>query len=271
MSEDHVTKLAEWLSAQARAGVRVAGVNGAQGSGKSTLCERLGEALGATGLRVVTLALDDLYLGRTARERLAREVHPLLRTRGVPGTHEVNLGLRLLDGLRALKAGETLAMPRFVKVLDDRAPQEAWPLVTGPVDLVLFEGWCVATPPQAEAELAEPVNVLEAREDADGRWRRWVNQQLAGAYAPLFACIERLIYLKAPDFEAIHRWRLQQERGNAAAAPQARPMDANDLRRFIQHYERLTRHAMRVLPGRADLTVELGPEHEWAGLHWRPS
>jgi D-glycerate 3-kinase len=179
----------------------------------------------------------------------------------VPGTHDVELLSRTLDRLRHLETGRTLRLPRFVKAQDDRAPDEGGEPVAGPVDVVLFEGWCVGTPPQRAADLAEPINRLEADEDRDGRWRRHVNAQLAGPYARVFEGLDHLVFLQAPAFEVVHRWRLEQEAGNAKAAPgSAHVMDADALERFIAHYERLTRHALETLPSRADVVFELDAE-----------
>ncbi|HZR37905.1 MAG TPA: hypothetical protein VFA75_21215 [Nevskia sp.] len=262
-------QLADWLSRQRQAGARVIGLNGAQGSGKSTLAAQLQALLRQRhGLRAVVLALDDLYLPRAERERLARQVHPLLRTRGVPGTHEVALGINLLEEL-AVSTGP-VRVPSFVKAIDDRAPETAWHCVPAPADLVLFEGWCVATPAQDEAALRQPLNELEAREDADCRWRRWVNEQLATAYPPLFRRIDRTVFLQAPDFDSIFRWRMQQEAQNVrTAGGGAAAMDPAALRRFIQHYERLTRHALEVMPAGADAVITLGAKHEWRELQLR--
>src|SRR4051812_37808865 len=68
------------------------GICGSQGSGKTTACEYVARTLSASGVRVAILSIDDLYLPRAAREDLARRVHPMLLTRGVPGTHEPSLG-----------------------------------------------------------------------------------------------------------------------------------------------------------------------------------
>ena len=283
-SEQHYLLLAQWLAAEKPASPQVVAINGAQGSGKSTLALRLRELLGEQhGRRAVVLSIDDIYLPRLERERLAQDIHPLLRTRGAPGTHDVELGLRLLDQLRGLgsathpssrHSGETVRMPRFIKAIDDRAPESQWTVMQGPVDMILFEGWCVGTPPQSEAELRQPVNELEAREDADGAWRRYVNEQLATIYPRLFSRIDRTIFLQAPGFDSIYRWRLEQEDKNAAAADAAsradsRVMGPDALRRFIQHYERLTRHALKVMPERADVVMRLGPGHEVLATHFR--
>jgi pantothenate kinase-related protein Tda10 len=76
-------------AAAAHARPLVVGLTGPQGSGKSTLAARLPDLLAAAGLNAGVLALDDLYLTKAERQRLAADVHPLFATRGVPGTHDV--------------------------------------------------------------------------------------------------------------------------------------------------------------------------------------
>lgn len=270
----HDLALARWIAAQSAPGrALVVGLNGAQGSGKSTLADLLRHLLErALARRTVVLSLDDFYLTRAQRTRLAARVHPLLATRGVPGTHDIALAQQTLARLRALRPGAHLAVPRFVKARDDRVPRRQWPAVTGPVDIVLFEGWCVGTPPQSEAELATPVNALEAHEDRDGRWRACINAQLATTYAALFAQLDRLVFLQAPGFEVVHGWRLEQEAGNAAAiAAPSRAMTPEQVRHFVSHYERLTRHALRVLPDRADSVLALDAQRRVVSARYRPT
>src|SRR5215469_14478781 len=127
----------------------VAGLCGSQGSGKSTMAAFLKALLEAEGLKAAILSLDDLYLTLPERERLSVEVHPLLKTRGVPGTHDVGLGHALIDVLT--EGSAEVSMPRFDKAEDTRAPAETWPRVASPVDVILFEGWCFGAIPQAEA------------------------------------------------------------------------------------------------------------------------
>jgi D-glycerate 3-kinase len=233
----------------------VIGLCGAQGSGKSTLAAALADRLSAAGHRTAILALDDLYLPAADRAALAATVHPLLRVRGVPGTHDVEWGRILLDRLG--EAGP-VALPRFDKATDDRAASAT---VEGPFDVILFEGWCVGAAPQTADDLARPVNALETEADTGGVWRRHVNAALAGPYRALFARIDRLILLAVPGFEVVHRWRLQQEEELRGRKPDAASlMDAAAVAAFIQHYERLTRHILTELPGRADLTLYLDPD-----------
>ncbi len=238
-------------------GLLTIGLCGAQGSGKSTLVAALTQRLGVAGLRVATLSLDDLYLSRAERQRLAREVHPLFATRGVPGTHDVALGLATIA---ALARGEPAALPRFDKGSDDRQPEPDWPLAPAGCQVLLLEGWCLGAAPQPAADLALPVNALEAAEDADGIWRSYANAALAGPYRRLFAAIDRLILLAAPDWQVVAKWREQQESELRMSAPGA--MSPAEVTRFIQHYERLTRWILAEMPERADLTVRLGLNRE---------
>jgi D-glycerate 3-kinase len=251
--------LAARIAAVAMGPAFVVGICGPQGCGKSTAVLVVGRLLEQQGLRVATLSLDDLYLPIEDREALARDVHPLLRTRGVPGTHDVALGLAVLDSLA--RDGET-AIPRFDKAVDTRAPVEAWSTVEGPVDVVLFEGWCVGARPEPEAALCEPVNALEREQDRDGAWRTHVNAALAGSYRALFARLDLLVQFVAPDFETVLAWRQEQERklrGRQAAAGRGRgrAMDDTEVAAFVQHYERLTRHIAHEMPARADLVIRL--------------
>lgn len=237
----------------------VLGLCGAQGSGKSTLSEALARRLNGRGLNTAILSLDDLYLSRAARARRAREVHPLFVTRGVPGTHDVGLGVGLLD---AVKAGKGVVLPRFDKSIDELEPQDRWERVGGPVDVLIFEGWCVGARAQPKAALADPVNALEAECDPDSVWRRTVNAALAEDYAALFARIDRLVMLAAPGFEVVERWRTQQEhdlrrRLDVSGEEGARVMSDAEISTFVQHYERLTRHILADMPDHADLVLRI--------------
>jgi D-glycerate 3-kinase len=273
------TLLGAILEARARRGRGlVVGLCGPQGSGKSTMAHELHALLHRLGgLSVARLSLDDLYLSGAARARLAATVHPLLRTRGVPGTHDVARGVELLEGLPVAAPGAHTLLPRFDKSLDEPRERALEEVFTGPADVVLFEGWCVGARPEPAASLLEPVNELERSADADGRWRRYVNAQLAGPYQALFAPLELLIMLRAPCFEQVYAWRAQQEHelaarlkaegSAAAAAGRARAMSDEELRAFVMHYERLTRHMDAEMPRRANFVLELDAQRHVCALH----
>lgn len=240
----------------------IIGINGAQGSGKSTVCAFLEALLGARQLRAVTLSMDDLYLTRAERMALADKVHPLFATRGVPGTHAPGLGLTIIEHVRA---GRSFDMPRFDKATDDRS--NTTETITGPVDVLLIEGWCLACRAQADEELLDPVNELERDEDPDGVWRAVVNLWLRGDYRVLFDQLDLLVMLKVADFGAVRRNRALQEAKLRARDPAASGlMDEAALERFCQHYERLTLHMLEDLPRRADYLFEIGPDQVPLGL-----
>jgi D-glycerate 3-kinase len=234
----------------------IIGINGAQGSGKSTVCRFLhASLLPEQGLLAAVVALDDLYLPLQAREQMARDIHPLFRTRGVPGTHDVDVGIALLEDM---VAGRNTLIPRFSKALDDRLPQADWTRHAGKVDIVLFEGWCVGARAQAAASLGQPLNALEAQEDPDGLWRRHVNIALETCYARWFSLIDHLVMLKPPSFDHVLSNRLLQERKLRAIAPDAPGiMDDGAVARFVSHYERVTRHMFANLPDHVDLLYQL--------------
>ena len=241
------------------------GLAGAQGSGKSTMAARLRVLLEARGLRAAVLSLDDFYLTRAERAALGRDVHPLLATRGVPGTHDVALACRTLDAL--LSGSAPVASPRFDKTTDDRAPPHDGPTHGTPADVVVLEGWCVGARPVPEHRLETPVNTLERDEDADGSWRRHVNAALRRDYPRLFDGLRLIVLLRSPGFEAVHGWRMQQERGLGWSPGQGgRMMDDATLRRFIAHYECLTRWMLEDEP--ADLVLDIAMDRR--PVRWRP-
>ena len=253
----------ERLDADGVTDAYVLGINGAQGTGKSTLADLLAEVLEQKhGYRVVVLSIDDIYKTRAEREAMASDVHPMFATRGVPGTHDVELGIRTIDALHALKPGDTLRVPRFDKSVDDRSPESEWSVVEGPVDVVIFEGWCVGSRAVADEELDKPVNALESERDPDGDWRRAVNDALATDYRRLFALLNGLLFLKAPDFDCVYRWRLEQEHKLRDKAGDASGVMTDDeVATFIQYYERITRDNLARLDDAAGAVIELAPDH----------
>lgn len=227
------------------------GVAGAQGSGKSYHCR----AYAAAHPRVAHFSLDDVYL--TKAERIWRAdnisgfsavrdrdgkfdvrhverpvLERMLLTRGPPGTHDLGLAKRTIA---RLSEPGTTPLPRFDKAADDRAPEAEWPLFLGPAEAILVDGWCMgATPPSP----SEPLNEVE-RDDVEGIWRRETERQLTKNYAPFFASFDAIVYLQAPSWEIVRRWRGQQEEETLGRA--LTPEEDAALDRFVMHYERITR------------------------------
>lgn len=261
--------LATWLRDKLGSKPFVLGINGTQGSGKSTLADFIKQYLeNFHSLNVASLSIDDIYLTRAEREQLAEQVHPLLKTRGAPGTHDIAMGAAVIESLKKLGKGEKLPIPRFDKSSDDRFQDRFWDSCTGPVDLIIFEGWCVGSIAASPDTLIEPQNKLESEEDPDGRWRTYANQQLFQNYPKLFDMIDALVLLKAPSFECVYEWRLEQERKLADSLAAVTGNDVSgimsdeEIARFIQHYERITRNNIEQLPEHADVVLELSEDRQ---------
>ena len=244
-----------WAAAEPRP--RSIGLGGGQGVGKSTLTRVLVAACEHVGLRAAALALDDFYLTKRERRRLAERVHPLFETRGPPGTHDV---ARLRAAADALLGGSTPAVvPVFDKGSDDRSGERE---LSGPFDLVIIEGWCVGARVLEATSLETPINELERTNDAEGRWRHAVNEALAREFEPLADALDELVFLQVPSLDAVRRWRLEQE----GERPVGQRMTAEDVDRFVMHYERVSLAMLAELPGRADVVVELDEAHRVRGV-----
>jgi len=250
----------------------VVGVHGAQGTGKSTLALFMRELLSRHWkCPTASFSLDDIYLTRAERRELAEQVHPLLLTRGVPGTHDLELGLRVIDQLRSAQPGDETAIPAFDKSIDDRAPVDNWPIFKGRPAVILLEGWCVGARAQSKEALTASVNLLEDQEDAEGVWRTYVNQCLSTTYKDFFSQLDSLIMLKAPSMESVLEWRTLQEnklaermRAVAASDDRSQPlrvMSDDEIARFIMHYERITRASLAEMPARAEVVIGVSESH----------
>ena len=249
-------------------GPLLVGLTGTQGSGKSTAAAVLGSLLRASGLATAVLSIDDFYLTHAERLQLGEQIHTLLRTRGVPGTHDVKLAQATL---KSLQGNAAVALPAFDKSVDDRRPQTDWPLFSAPAAVTILEGWCVGARAQTPESLAEPINSLERDEDAQALWRTHVNKALSGRYRSLFGMLNAQVMLQAPSFDVVYDWRLEQEhklrsRIQTEGGDLSRVMDDAAIARFIAHYERITRHLLDEMPARADILVTLDAARKPTGL-----
>ena len=240
----------------------IIGINGCQGSGKSTLADYLCTVVAEKyHLATVALSLDDFYLTKAERIELARKIHPLLAQRGVPGTHDVNLAI---DTISSLASGNKALITRFDKSMDDRVPEANSETITGHIGLIVIEGWCFGAKSQAPNSLIEPVNHLERSEDPDGVYRDYVNTALATQYPQLFELVDSTAMLRAPSFKTVFEWRLEQEQKlieklqlTKTALASLSTMSDQEIRRFIQNFQRITEHCLEEMPTRVDHLFQL--------------
>ena len=245
---------------------QIIGINGCQGSGKSTLadylCTVVAERLEVT---TVSLSLDDFYLTKSERIQLGSTVHPLLETRGVPGTHDVQLAI---DCIKSLVAGKKTVITRFDKSIDDRAAAESLKTIKGKLGLIVIEGWCLGAKPENAEQLSQPINNLEEQDDRDAIWRNYVNDAIRDNYQPLFNLADQLIMLQAPSFDSVYHWRLEQEQKmvkrleKEGIANRSGVMSKQQILRFISYFQRVTENILNEMPQRADHLFKLGKSRE---------
>jgi D-glycerate 3-kinase len=210
------------------------GVSGAQGSGKTTACQQLVHA----NPRYANFSIDDVYLDAQQRAELAARTHPLFVTRGPPGTHDITLARDTIAALMTATADSETPIPRFDKIADKMKPRGEWPVFKGRPEAILIDAWCLGALPVPPSP---PLNAVE-EEDANGRWREIQNEYLRTSYADWFAAFDAIVYLQAPSWDIVRRWRGQQE-----VTLRGRPLTPDEeawIDRFVQHYERITRSMM---------------------------
>lgn len=250
----------------------IVGIQGSQGSGKTTFAHFIKLiAESQFGKRCVSMSLDDFYRTRAERKHLSERVHPLLNTRGVPGTHDTELLAMTLSSLETLSDGDQVAIPVFDKALDNRADRNNWQTIYERPDIIVLEGWCVGVSAQEPSLLESSVNELERVEDSQGVWRRYVNSQITEYYQDIYNRLDCLAVLKAPSFDQVYQWRLKQETKLIAqlkvkGASTEKTMNPEQVKRFISYYQRLTEHALENLPEQTTWLLKLMPNQTIAEL-----
>ena len=230
----------------------IIGIAGSNGSGKSTLAYLLALLLEHHGINSINLSIDDFYLTQSERNHLANTIHPLLKTRSA-GTIDATLLFNTLSSLKQASTSSTL-VPQFSKVTDDQLPKQQWQTVQLPVDVILFEGFCLKAQPQTENELLEPINTLEAEQDPELIWRNHVNQSLHDLQTS-FNLIHHLIYLSVDHFDNVINNRYQTEKTLQKQSTNHQPLSKQSIVDFLMHHERVFNNQHKHLPKIADLTI----------------
>ena len=255
--------LAKWIYAiyQKEKKIMIFGLSGGQGAGKSTITEILKLILKTKyGLKLCVFSIDDFYKTKIERIKMSKKVHPLFLTRGVPGTHDLTLLNKTFKNLTKKNFKPTL-IPRFDKSIDDRCKKSRWIKVNKRPDIIIFEGWCIGARHQKNLDLKRSLNFIERKYDEKLEWRKKVNYELKKKYSKIFNKIDRLVYLKAPSFDHIFKWRFLQEQKMKLTSKNKKTMSKSDIREFIMFYERITRQMMKDFKKISDLTIFLDKNH----------
>ena len=243
--------------------VRIIGLSGGQGAGKSTITQIIKIILETKyNLRVVYFSIDDFYKKKSERIKMSKKIHPLFKTRGVPGTHDVGLIKKIFTNL-IKKKFKPLAIPIFDKSKDDRLPKKKWQKIKKQPEIIIFEGWCVGAKPQRKKYLKKPINILEKKQDANLIWRSRVNYELQNEYTSIFNKINRLIFLRVPSFECVYKWRLLQEKKLQLTSKGKKIMSPTQVKNFIMYYERTTKQMLVGLTKKAYAVLYLDKKHRF--------
>ena len=266
MIKSFLIPLCFWISKKAnKEKPYFVGLAGGQGTGKTTISSLIKIILTKYfKLKVFRISIDDFYKTRKERLKLSKRLHPMLLTRGVPGTHNINMMLNFFKKSKSKKF-KRLKLPTFDKAIDDRSKKDKWYDLREKPDVIIFEGWCVGARSEKNVTLKKTINSMEKFDDQKQIWRKYVNQQLKTKYKNLYSQLNCLIYLKAKNFKLLQKWRLKQERKlwlkNKKSA-KLKIMDKADVIRFMQTYQRITQNMFKNMPKYASIIFNLNSNHQ---------
>ena len=266
MIKSFLVPLCFWINSKAdKKKPYFVGLAGGQGTGKTTTSSLIKIILSKYfNLNVFNISIDDFYKTRKERISLSKRVHPMLLTRGVPGTHDIDMMLNFFKKSK-IKKFKRLKLPTFNKAIDDRFSKKHWYDLKKKPDVIIFEGWCVGAKSETNNTLRKAINLMEKTKDQNQTWRKYVNDQLKTKYKKLYSQLNCLIYLKAKNFSLLQKWRLKQERKlwiKSKKNSNTKIMSKADVLSFMQTYQRVTQNMFRYMPKYASIIINLNSDHQ---------
>jgi D-glycerate 3-kinase len=252
--DDYYLPVAEWILAALNRNAKrpyFLGISGPQGSGKSTLADALTAAFRKTGIRTVHVSTDDFYLTREEQIAVAKAHpgNPLFEVRGFAGTHDVELGARVLE---SLAKKHPTKIPTYDKSAHDgkgdRAPESKWQLAENP-ELVIFEGWFLGFHQLLEKQLDRE---LRASNEKLADYTRWTK------------ALDAFVLLQSSDLDFIVKWRVDSEaqRRNKGEKTMSEADARAYIERFIPVYREYVPELAKNPPGSEFLRVMLGENRQ---------
>jgi len=250
----------------------IIGLAGGQGTGKTTITSIITIILKKYfKLDVFKISIDDFYKTRKQRALLSKNKHSLLMTRGVPGTHDIDIMLNFFKKIK-VKNFKILKLPKFNKGVDDRCKQSLWYKIQSKPDVVILEGWCVGARSQNSKELKKPVNSLEKTHDQNFKWRQYVNYQLKTKYKKLFNQLDYILFLKVKNFSLLRRWRLKQEKKlwlKSKNKKNLKIMNKSEVKNFMDTYQRITQQMFKDMPKYSSIVMNLNNSHQIKNIKYK--
>ena len=266
MIKSHIIPLCFWIfKHKPKNKTYIIGLAGGQGTGKTTISSLIKLILSYYfKLNVFKVSIDDFYKTRKERLKLSKTKHPLLLTRGVPGTHDIDMMNKLFSNIKKTKF-RTMLIPKFDKSIDDRYNKKFWYKIKKKPDILILEGWCVGARAEGSRSLNRPINVLEKNADKKKIWRSYVNNQLKSKYSKLFDQLDSLLYLKAKNFKLLKRWRLKQEKKlkmKSGTKKNSKIMNEKEVETFMMTYQRITQNMFKNTPKYSSAVIDLNENHQ---------
>ncbi len=238
----------------------IQGILGGQGTGKTTLAKVITKILEHLGLSSVAISIDDLYKTYAERQKLRQEDSRLI-WRGPPGTHDVELGITILDQFLQPERVEPILVPRFDKSAFNGAGDRTNSEKTDPVDIILFEGWFVGTRPVARSAFETPLPPITTPED---RLFALDSNERLKAYLPLWSKLDRLLVLYPVDYRLSQQWRKEAEQKMIATGKTG--MTEAEIEKFVEYYWKSLHPELFIQPlvtnaGWSDMVIEINADH----------
>jgi D-glycerate 3-kinase len=245
----------------------IQGILGGQGTGKTTLGQILQFIFAKANYSLISLSLDDLYKTYLERQEL-QITDPRLIWRGPPGTHDIELGINVLDSLRDLPNNpQAIAIPRFDKSLWNGAGDRVSPEMVSEADIVLFEGWFVGVKPIAPCRFSDaPYPIITER---DRQFALDMNEKL-GEYLPLWQRLDQLIILDPVDYQLSKKWRQHAEKEMIAKGKSG--MTDAEINQFVEYFWKALHPELFIKPliekgENVNLVIEINADHSLGKIY----
>ena len=244
----------------------IQGILGSQGTGKSSLASILCLLLSHLDYTTVSLSLDDIYKTHTERFRL-QKTDPRLIWRGPPGTHDIYLGLKVLENCLQKDFSEPILIPRFDKSAHDGEGDRGKPKAMAKADIVLFEGWFVGVRPIEETVFNNPLEPIKSQQDI--RFAKDNNERLK-AYVPLWDKLDSLFLLYPTDYRYSKQWRKEAEHKMIASGKTG--MSDREIEDFVDYFWRALHPELFITPliqqpDLVDLVIEIDKNHKYSKIY----
>ena len=237
-------------------------IAGSQGSGKSSLSKLIKLYLEKFCYKsVVIISMDDFYLSKNQRTQLSKNIHPLFLTRGVPGTHDLELMNKKIKQI--LNKEFPIYLPIFDKVSDSRKKTYKKILKA---DVAIFEGWCAGSQPVDQNYLQKNFNNIEKQKDKNFIWRNSYNHYL-NEYQKIFSQFNFFIYFQFNQWNHVLNWKYKQE---LELRDKKKDLGLKKyLREFIQYYEKVSKWMHLKVPKYCNILIKLDAHQKIKSINLR--